>query len=263
MIRSFLLLCLCVLSAKAQTFQSCTVSGLKTAPGAELVLKGCTVTGPIICYLAKSVTVQNCWLDLNGQQGLIIQGGCPTVLFTQSTVANARTAFQLDGVSNDPHVEVSWIQDASGPTNCWDDQFSVYMSSGVPGHPILLHHIYVQIDPSSPYVSLAGGIVAGDTGSRYVTAIDNLCVNCPIVLWADNGNTSLLINNRVSGGFPGYDGLVALSGYAVGNVVDWTGAGTFNFTGVGGEGNNVKGTLTNLYWQWQNEYLAYGIHLGP
>jgi hypothetical protein len=256
------------MNADAQTFENQTVPGITTFAGAELVLRNCMITGPVVANAAKSVTVENCYLDPNGKPAVQIVGGCPAVYIGKNIFANALVAVQLNGVWNDPAVTIEWNQDASGPWNYWNDQISIYMSSGTPARSIIIRNNYVQVDPNSPHAPLSGGIVAGDTGSMYVIDADNVTVNCTNGLWYNNGNTSRLIGNIVSGSTKqnGVSGLSVRSGYAIGNVVDWTGpkdSPAFDFHGVGEQANNATGPLTDLYWQWANETLAHDIHVGP
>jgi hypothetical protein len=256
------------LTCSAQTYENQTLpAGITTYPGATLVLRNCLITGPITCNQAKSITVENCFLNLNGQNGLMIEGGCPVVYFGKCVVENARVVFQLNQVWNDPNVTVEWIQSASGESNNWNDQFSVYMSSGTPNRSIILRNLYVQVDPRSPHALLSGGIVAGDWESSYVTVADCLLVNCQPGLWYGNGCTSELLANYVSLSTTqqGSSGLAVRSGYAIGNVVDFSGpsdSAPYDFRGAGGLANNVTGSITNLYWQWLRELKAHDITLG-
>lgn len=268
------------LSASAQTIENQTVTGLETFTGSQVSLKNCHITGPIKAFQAKSVTVEHCYLDLNGQPGVLITEGCPVVSICGNIVTNALTAFQLNGVRSDPNVRIAYNYIGSGFGNKWNDQISIYESSGTPSHQIVIDMNFIWTEPTSPFYARGAGISAGDTGSSYVLVAHNRCGNCNAGVWVPNGFSSTMVDNIVIGRSSqnSYSSAIYMypgTGYAVGNrAVDFNShRGYDEYTNyyfgdpIGKVANIVIPSNSfdyeSLLWMWQLEMEAERQTFGP
>lgn len=120
---------------------------------------------------------------------------------------------QLNGVRGLQSAEIAWNQIINKPGESRvEDNISVYLSNGVPHHPIRIHDNYIQgaypINPTEDRYS-GGGIMVGDGSagsasevSHHVTAYDNQVIDTTNygVAIADGHDSSYHHNRVISDG---------------------------------------------------------------